>query len=125
MARRSAPRTIDEYISAAPTGCQPILEKIRTIIRQNAARAKEAISYGMPAFKQEGILVYFAVFKKHIGLFPPVRGDEKLKRAAAPYAGPKGNLQLPLEEPIPYDLIRRIVKARVLATGGESRRTQK
>jgi uncharacterized protein YdhG (YjbR/CyaY superfamily) len=121
MAKRSAPRTIDEYISAAPSGCQPILEKIRTIIRQNAPRAEETISYGMPAFKQQGILVYFAAFKKHIGLFPPVRGDEKLERAAAPYAGPKGNLHFPLEKPIPYDLIRRIVKARVQATGDKSR----
>lgn len=65
--------------------------------------------------------MYFASYKKHIGLFPPVRGDEKLKRAAAPYAGPKGNLQFPLDEPIPYSLIRRIVKARVLAMVDKSR----
>ncbi len=91
------------------------------IIRQTAPLAEETISYGMPAFKQQGILVYFAAFKKHIGLFPPVRGDEKLERAAARYAGPKGNLQFPLEKPIPYDLIRRIVNARVLAISGKSR----
>ncbi len=65
--------------------------------------------------------MYFAAFKKHIGLFPPVRGGEKLRRAAAPYAGPKGNLQIPLEKPIPYGLIRRIVKARVLAIADKSR----
>jgi uncharacterized protein YdhG (YjbR/CyaY superfamily) len=88
MAKRSAPRIIDEYISAAPPGSQPILKRIRTVIREAAPRAEEAISYGIPAFKQQGILVYFAVFKKHIGLFPPVKGDEKLERAAAPYAGP-------------------------------------
>ena len=121
MAKRSTARTIDEYISAAAPGCQPILEKIRTTIRQTAPRAEETISYGMPAFKQQRILVYFAAFKKHIGLFPPVRGDGKLQRAAAPYAGPKGNLQFPLEKPIPYDLIRHIVKARVLAIGDKSR----
>jgi uncharacterized protein YdhG (YjbR/CyaY superfamily) len=69
----------------------------------------------MSTFKLNGTLVYFAAFKKHIGLFPPVRGDAGLMRAVKPYAGPKGNLQFPLAEPIPYALIRRIVKARVLA----------
>ncbi len=120
MAGRSSPGTIDEYIAAAPSGCQSILEKIRTIIRRTAPRAEETISYGMPAFKQQGILVYFGAFKKHVGLFPPVRGDEKLRRAAAPFGGPRGNLKFPLEKPIPYDLIRRIVKARVLAIGDKS-----
>ncbi len=70
----------------------------------------------MPAFKQNGVLLYFAAFKGHIGIFPPVRGDDNLMRAVKPYAGPKGNLQLPFEKPIPYALIRRIVKARMLAT---------
>jgi uncharacterized protein YdhG (YjbR/CyaY superfamily) len=120
MTKRSTPRTIDDYISAAPPECKPILEKIRKTIRQSAPRAEETISYGMPALKQQGILVYFAAFKKHIGLYPPVRGDEKLMRDVAPYAGAKGNLQFPLDKPIPYELIRRIVKARVLATGEKS-----
>ena len=70
------------------------------------------ISYRMPAFKLNGILVYFAAFKNHIGLFPPVRGDAKLVKAAAPYAGEKGNLRFPLDEPIPYDLIKQIVSYR-------------
>ena len=65
------------------------------------------------ALKQDGILVYFAAFKKHIGLYPPVRGDAKLEKAIARYAGPKGNLQFPLDEPMPIDLIERIVKLRV------------
>jgi uncharacterized protein YdhG (YjbR/CyaY superfamily) len=68
----------------------------------------------MPAFKQKNILVYFAAFKKHIGLYPPVRGDENLMRDVAPYAGAKGNLRFSLEERIPYGLIRRIVKNRLL-----------
>src|ERR1700704_1175376 len=65
------------------------------------------------AFKQHGILVYFAAWKKHIGLYPPISGDKALEEAIAGYAGPKGNLQFPLDEPIPYDLIERIVKLRV------------
>ena len=85
----------------------------------------EVISYQMPAFKQHGILVYFAAWKKHIGLYPPISGDKALEKAVARYAGPKGNLQFPLNEPIPYDLIERIVKLRVkqdLAKAGAKRK---
>jgi uncharacterized protein YdhG (YjbR/CyaY superfamily) len=114
MAKRTTPRNIDEYILAAPRECRSILEKIRKTIRQAAPRAEETISYGMPALKQRNILVYFAVFKKHIGLYPPVRGDEKLTRDVAPYAGAKGNLRFPLEKRIPHGLIRRVVKNRLL-----------
>src|SRR5437773_9286549 len=67
----------------------------------------------MPAFKKHRILVYFAAWTKHIGLYPPISGDKSLEKAVARYAGPKGNLQFLLEEPIPYDLIERIVKLRV------------
>ena len=80
-----------------------------------APQAEETISYGMPALKQRGILVYFAAFNKHIGLYPPVRGDRKLMRDAEPYAGKKGNLQFPIGQRIPYGLIRRIVKNRISA----------
>jgi len=67
----------------------------------------------MPAFRLHGILVYFAAFKNHIGMFPPFRGDAKLEAAASKYAGPKGNLKFPLDQPIPYALVARIVKFRV------------
>ncbi len=70
------------------------------------------MSYRMPAFFQDGALVYFAAFKKHIGLFPPVRAAT-LKRPLAKYAGPKGNLQFPLDAPIPYALITKVVKTRL------------
>lgn len=113
MRKRTTPRNIDEYIATAPPGCQPILNKIRKTIRETAPQAKETISYGMPALKQRGILVYFAAFKKHIGLYPPVRGDNKLLRDAMPYAGKKGSLQFPLGQRIPYGLIRRVVKNRL------------
>jgi uncharacterized protein YdhG (YjbR/CyaY superfamily) len=67
----------------------------------------------MPAFKLHGILVYFAAFKDHIGVYPPISGDEKLEKELAPFKGPKGNLKFPLDEPIPYALIRRAVLLRV------------
>jgi uncharacterized protein YdhG (YjbR/CyaY superfamily) len=105
--------TIDAYVAAAPRHVRPILKEIRKVIRSAAPDAQETISYRMPAFKQNGVLVYVAAFKNHIGLFPPVRGDTKLEKALEPYAGPKGNLKFPLDRPIPYALIRRIVRFRV------------
>ena len=108
-----APTTIDEYIADFPPEIQQILQQIRQTIRQAAPDAEEVISYRMPAFAQHGILVFFAAFKAHIGLYPPVTGDEELIKEAAIYAGPKGNLRFPLDQPMPYDLIDRIVRFRV------------
>ncbi|MBI3465042.1 MAG: DUF1801 domain-containing protein [Planctomycetes bacterium] len=113
MAKRQQAQDIDGYISGLPADVQAILQKVRHTIRQAAPDAKETISYQMPAFKQNGMLVYFAAWKKHIGLYPPISGDKALEKAVARYAGPKGNLQFPLDEPIPYGLIERIVKLRV------------
>src|SRR5438105_2654877 len=107
------PKDIDGYISQFPANVQAILEQVRETIRQSAPAAKEVISYTMPAFKKHGILVYFAAWQKHVGLYPPISGDKTLEKAIARYAGPKGNLQFPLDESIPYDLIERIVKLRV------------
>jgi uncharacterized protein YdhG (YjbR/CyaY superfamily) len=112
----TAPGTIDEYIALFPPDVQEILQKIRLTVRRVVPDAEETISYRMPAFKRDGILIYFAAFKNHIGLYPPVKGDPALLKAAAPYAGEKGNLRFPLDQPIPYDLIERIVKLR--AAGG-------
>ena len=113
MARSKKPKDIDSYISQFPADVQAILEKVRATIRHAAPEAKETISYMMPAFKLHGILVYFVAWKEHIGMYPPVSGDKALEKAVARYAGPKGNLQFPLDEPIPYGLIERIVKLRV------------
>lgn len=113
MKKPSSPKTIDQYISTFPPEVQRILEKIRSTIKEVAPEAEEVISYQMPAFRLGGILIYFAAFKNHIGIYPPVKGDEKLMKALAPYSGPKGNLKFSLAEPIPYPLIRRVVKARV------------
>ena len=104
--------TVDEYIAAFPPQVRAILRRIRATIRKAAPRAQERISYGMPSFTQDGTLVYYAAFKNHIGLYPPVRGDAKLRAEVSKYANAKGNLKFPLDDPIPYALIGRIVKAR-------------
>lgn len=111
--RSKLPTTIDEYIEQFEPNLQAILQKIRKTIQKLAPNAKEVISYRMPAFKQSGILVYFAAWKNHIGFYPPVSGDEVLEKLVARYANEKGNLLFPLDQPIPYDLITRIVKLRV------------
>jgi uncharacterized protein YdhG (YjbR/CyaY superfamily) len=121
---RAAPRNIDEYIASFPPEVQAVLEKIRLTIRQAAPDAQETISYKMPAFTLDGILVYFAAFKKHIGLYPPVRGDAKLEKAISHYAGEKGNLKFPLDQPIPYRLIERIVILRVKQNKAKARASQ-
>jgi uncharacterized protein YdhG (YjbR/CyaY superfamily) len=109
---QAKPTTIEEYIAGCPADVQEKLQKIRATIRKAAPKATETINYGMPAFKQHGYLVYFAAAKKHIGFYPSV-SDATLRKEAAKYAGPKGNLKFPLDEPIPYALITKIVKARV------------
>lgn len=105
--------TVSEYIARFPADVQTTLERIRQTIQKAAPGAQEVISYQMPAFKLGGVLLYFAAWQNHIGLYPPISGDKALEKAVAPYAGPKGNLQFPLSQPIPYDLIRRIVTLRV------------
>lgn len=103
-------REVDAYITGFPKPVQARLRKVRGAIRAAAPRAEEIISYRIPAYRQHGILVYFAGFKAHIGLFPPVRGDAALEKAVARYAGPKGNLRFPYDEPLPLALISRIVR---------------
>ncbi len=110
--RPRTPKTIDEYIDRCAPQAQPILRRVRATIAKAAPGATETISYGIPAFKLRRILVYFAAFKHHIGLYPPVKGDAALEKAVAPYAGEKGNLRFPIEGKIPYALISRIVKFR-------------
>ena len=113
MPKPKRAKDIDGYISQFPPDVQAILQKVRTTISSAAPEAKETISYLMPAFKQHGILVYFAAWEKHIGMYPPISGNKTLENAIARNAGPKGNLQFPLDKPIPYALIERIVKLRV------------
>lgn len=111
------PATVDDYISGFPPEVQAILQRIREVVRAAAPGAEESISYRIPAFRQDGVLLYFAAFRSHIGLYPPVHGDDRLEKALARYAGEKGNLRFPLDEPIPYGLVRRIAKLRVKQNG--------
>jgi len=110
----ASPKTIDEYISASPKEVQDILQKVRATIRQAALDAQETIDYQMPTFKLKGKnLVHFAAHKKHIGFYPTPSGIEKFKDEISAYAWAKGSVQFPLDQPIPYDLIRRITEFRV------------
>jgi len=106
--------TIDEYIADHPADVQAILEKIRRTIRRSAPKAEETIGYQIPAFKLNGkILVYFAAFKNHVGVYPAPRGEPEFKDELGEYKGGKGTIQFPLDKPINYDLIRRIVRFKV------------
>lgn len=106
-------KTVDEYIAIQTAEVQPILIKIRSLIRRTAPDANEMISYGMPGYKLHGKpLVYFGAFKKHIGLYPTPSGIEAFRKELSQYEGAKGSIQFPLDQPIPYDLIARIVHYR-------------
>lgn len=107
------PKNIDEYSGTFPHEIQEILEEVRTTIQKAAPDAKEKISYSMPAFEQNGIVVYFAAFKNHIGLYALPSGHEAFKEELSKYKSGKGSVQFPLDQPIPYDLITKIVKFRV------------
>jgi uncharacterized protein YdhG (YjbR/CyaY superfamily) len=107
------PENIDEYIGAFPNDVQEILEKIRATIQKAAPDATEKISYSMPAFEQNGIVVYFAAYKNHIGLYALPSGHESFKEELSKYKSGKGSVQFPLNQPMPFELITRIVKFRV------------
>jgi len=110
---QAAPQTIDEYIAGFPPEVQAILQKIRLTIKKAAPDAEETISYQMPTFTLHGNLVHFAAFKKHIGFYPVPTGIEQFKKELAVYQQGKGSVQFPLDQPIPYGLISKIVKFRV------------
>jgi uncharacterized protein YdhG (YjbR/CyaY superfamily) len=112
-ADQTAPKDIDEYIARFPPEIQRLLTNIRVTVRAAAPEAQETISYQMPAFALNGILVYFAAFKNHIGFFPTGAGVEAFKDELAAYATSKGTVRFPLDKPIPFDLISRIVTLRV------------
>lgn len=103
--------SIDDYIASASLDVQSILQEIRRVVKTEVPTAVETISYQLPAFKLDRVFIYFAAFKKHIGVYPPVKGDKNLQKALLPYRGEKGNLKFPLEQPVPYELIRRVAAA--------------
>jgi uncharacterized protein YdhG (YjbR/CyaY superfamily) len=106
-------KTIDQYIATFPPNIQAIVQQIRQAIHETAPDAEETISYQMPAFKQNGVLVYFAAFKDHIGFFPTGSGVEAFKERLSGYKTSKGTIQFPLDKPIPLDLVKEIVRFRV------------
>ena len=110
---QATPKNIDEYIAGFPQEVRGILKKIRATIRKAAPNAEEAIKYRMPTFVLKGNLVHFAAFKKHIGFYPASTGIEKFKDELSLYEGAKGSVRFPLEEPVPFGLISKIVKLRV------------
>jgi len=105
--------TIDAYIATFPKEVQVLLEKMRQTIKGAAPEAQEAISYQMPTFKLNGNLVHFAAFKHHIGLYPTPSGTEAFKDELAPYESGKGSIKFPMDAPIPFDLVKRVVEFRV------------
>jgi uncharacterized protein YdhG (YjbR/CyaY superfamily) len=107
------PATIDEYIAGFPPDVQVILQQIRATIRAAAPDAQETINYQIPTFALHGNLVHFAAFKAHIGFYPAPSGMQQFKQALSIYKGAKGSVQFPLDQPMPYDLIREIVQFRV------------
>jgi uncharacterized protein YdhG (YjbR/CyaY superfamily) len=111
--KQKEPQNIDEYIAGFSKDVQAILKKIRTTIQKAAPTAGEAIKYQIPTFTLNGNLVHFAAFKEHIGFYPAPRGIDQFKNEVSIYRSGKGTLRFPLDQPIPYDLITKIVKFRV------------
>lgn len=112
-AKKDQPATIDAYIAQFPEDVQQIMQKIRAVIKETAPGAIERISYRMPSFYLNGTLVWFGGFKEHIGFYPAPTGIEAFKKELSAFKGGKGSVQFPLNQPMPYDLIRKIVKYRV------------
>lgn len=112
--KQTPPKTIDEYIAGFPKDVQEILQKVRMTIKKAAPDAEETISYLMPTFTLKGkYLIYFAAYKKHIALYPVPTGDAEFNEEVSVYQKGKGTLQFPLDKPIPYKLITKIVKLSV------------
>jgi uncharacterized protein YdhG (YjbR/CyaY superfamily) len=105
--------TIDAYIAVFPDDVQRILNELRQTIREAAPDAKETINYQMPTFTLNGNLVHFAAFQNHIGFYPTPTGIEAFQEELSAYKGAKGSVQFPINQPLPFPLIRRIVEYRV------------
>ena len=106
-------KNIDDYIATFPKDTQTVLKKLRATIRKAAPKAEETINYQIPTFTLQGNLVHFAAFKNHIGFYPTPSGIEKFKEELSVYEGAKGSVKFPLDKPMPYALVTKIVKFRV------------
>ncbi|MGL4576287.1 MAG: iron chaperone [Burkholderiaceae bacterium] len=101
----------EQYFASVPPDVRAMLGRIQAMVESKVPQATRCISYNMPAFKSKKTFFYFAAFKKHIGVYPPVTADAVLIKELAPYRGEKGNLTFPLNKPIPYELIGRVAAA--------------
>ncbi|MCK0135868.1 DUF1801 domain-containing protein [Arenibacter sp. S6351L] len=108
----SRSQEVTEYIANFPIEVQKVLEELRTTIQNAAPEAEELISYKMPAYKYYGILVYFAAYKNHIGFYATPTGHKEFERDLAPYKQGKGSVQFPLNQPMPWPIITKIVQFR-------------
>ncbi|MES2678412.1 MAG: DUF1801 domain-containing protein [Bacteroidota bacterium] len=113
MKATTTPVSVDSYISSFPAETRAMLEKIRATIQKAAPKAEETISYQMPAYKLNGMLVYFAGYKNHIGFYPGAAGIAEFKKEISVYKNAKGSVQFPLDETLPLALVTKIVKFRV------------
>ncbi|MDO8848251.1 MAG: DUF1801 domain-containing protein [Coriobacteriia bacterium] len=121
MTNRSSATTIDEYIAEFPPDVQAVLEEMRALIHALAPDAVETISYAIPTFDLGGKhLVHFAGYEKHVGLYPAPSGMEAFKEDLKPYKTGKGSVRFPLDQPLPTELVRRIVEFRLTEVTGES-----
>jgi len=117
--KKVGPTTVDEYIAQFPEDVQVILQKIRGVIKEAAPQSVERISYQMPGFFQNGMLVWFGGHQSHIGFYPTGEGIEAFKDGLSGFKTSKGAVQFPLDQPIPYDIIRKIVIYRVEKNQGK------
>ena len=111
MSPRQVFATVSDYLDALTPSQAKALRSVLTTVHKSAPSAESVISYGIPAFKKDRVFIYCAAFKKHIGIYPPVREDAKLRAVLRPYANAKGNLSFPLASPMPLSLIARVAKA--------------
>ena len=122
ISRKATPKTITEYIKAAPKEAREKLREMRACIREAAPGAKESLKWGMPAFSYRRILVTFAVFKHHIGFYPTPSAVKAFAKNLARFKTAKGSIQFPLEKPLPLPLIRKITAFRVRESNEEDRK---
>lgn len=113
MATSRTPKNFEDYLDRFPSDAQQRLQKMRQTIKKAAPQANEKISYGIPAFALNGMLIWFAAFKNHIGFYPRTSAIAAFKKELSAYKGAKGSVQFPFEKPLPLALISRMVKFRV------------
>ena len=111
--RQAEYKNIDEYISLFPENVRGILQRMRQVIREAAPEAQETISYGIPTFKLKGNLVHFGGYKKHVSFYPSPSGIEAFSEELAAYETSRGTVKFPVDKPVPYELVKRMVEFRV------------